>query len=110
MKKALKFLSLGLVTSLFFALLSFSDKEDVQNGYVPKDGFVPNKETAINVALSILKPIYGESVESQLPFTATLNDDKIWVVEGTPGLEEGGVASIEIQKTDRKILKVSHGK
>jgi hypothetical protein len=39
--------------------------------YVPKNGFVPDKETAIRIAETVLIPIYGEKqIASERPFSA----------------------------------------
>jgi hypothetical protein len=84
-------------------------KEDVQNlknnSY---NGFVPNQETAIKIAEAIWLPIYGKEIYSKKPFKVTLQNDSIWIVEGTLNRGKGGVPYIEIQKKDCKILKVIH--
>ncbi|MDR2941405.1 MAG: YbbC/YhhH family protein [Treponema sp.] len=81
------------------------------NSYIPKDGFVPDEKTAIKIADVVLYPIYGETLENQKPFRATLVKNKIWKVEGTlPKNKLGGVVYIEIQKGNGAILHVSHGK
>ena len=73
--------------------------------------YVPNEETAIKIAEAIWLPIYGEKIYSQKPYTVSLLKDSIWVVTGTLAENKrGGVAYIEIQKSDCKILKVTHGK
>ncbi|WP_165044861.1 NTF2 fold immunity protein [Dysgonomonas sp. ZJ709] len=79
-------------------------------GYCPKDGFIPDKETAVSVAEIVLVKIYGKEVLSQRPFLVTLKDN-IWIIEGH--LEEdmdGGVAYIEIDKQTGQIRKVVHTK
>jgi len=80
-------------------------------GYVPKEGFVPNKLTAIRIAISVWLPIYGVKIYNEKPFVAVLKDG-IWKVEGSLPKEFtlGGVAEIWIQKKDGKILGVNHGK
>jgi hypothetical protein len=79
-------------------------------GYIPKEGFVPNKLTAIRIAISVWLPIYGEKIYNEKPFDAKL-ENGIWTVEGSlPKNSLGGVALIKIQKTDGKILLVIHGK
>ena len=84
--------------------------QNVETGYVPKKGFVPDKETAIKIAEAIWLPIYGEGIYQRQPFEAKLKNG-IWIVEGSmPPDTKGGVPYIEIRKSDCKILKVEHGK
>lgn len=100
-----------VIPFLLFSILLFlgSNGDNLfQNNYVPKDGYVPNEETAVRIAEAIWLPIYGEKdVESCKPFVAKLKNSNIWVVEGTaPPRQKGGVFYIEIRKSDCKILKV----
>ncbi len=77
----------------------------------PKNGFVPDEATAINIAEAIWLPIYGKSIYNEKPFHAKLYKGTVWVVEGTlPVNMLGGTAYIEINKSDCRILKVTHGK
>ena len=80
-------------------------------GKGPKNGFVPDAESAVRIAEAVWIPIYGkESIERQRPFEARLQDG-VWHVAGSlPKGIKGGVALAEIQKTDEKILRVTHGK
>jgi hypothetical protein len=83
-----------------------------QCGREPVDGYVPNKNTAIRIAVAVLSPIYGdEHIAQEQPFTASLKDG-VWTVEGTPPKPEtnGGVAEIRISKKDGRVLYVCHGK
>ena len=86
--------------------------EEKQRQERPVINYVPTEKVACQIAEVILKPIYGEEhIKKQMPFKATLVKDSVWVVVGVQKeIEIGGVASIEIQKRDCKILKVSHGK
>jgi NTF2 fold immunity protein len=84
--------------------------------FKPAAGFVPNSETAVKIAEAVLAPIYGkEKIELQKPFTAKLKND-VWTVQGTlhcPNSAEhcvGGVAVVEISKTDGRIIFMGHGK
>lgn len=80
-------------------------------GFKPKDGFVPNAETAINVAEAVLTPIYGEEViKKEKPFKARLKNE-IWIVSGSmpSGLTLGGVSHVKISKQNGAILLVTHG-
>lgn len=93
-------------------LMIFIDKDsNAQNSnYIPREGYVPNKETAIKIAEAIWLPIYGNKIYNSKPFRAKLVNGTIWIVEGTLHAEKGGVPYVEIQKKDCKILKVTHGK
>jgi hypothetical protein len=88
--------------------LSLNDYSAVK-GYFPKEGFVPTAEMAFQIAESILSKIYGkETIESEKPFSINLEND-VWMIEGY--LEQGvkgGVAYMEIQKSNGEILKVIH--
>lgn len=83
----------------------------VYDGFVPKDGFVSTPEIAYNIAESILSKIYGkENIEKQKPFSINLEND-IWIIEGNIEKDYlGGVAYMEIRKSNGEVLKVLHGK
>ena len=81
--------------------------------FTPKDGFVPNAETAVKIAEAVLTPVYGEKqVLSERPFTAILEGDS-WTVQGTlqcaPNCA-GGTALVEISKSTGRILQMFHTK
>jgi hypothetical protein len=107
-----KSIILSLVILVLFA--SFVSAETEKHSYKPEKGYVPDAATAIKIAEAILVPIYGEKViNEEKPFKAGLKDG-IWTVEGTMHTPEGqitlgGVAVIEISRTDGAILRVSHG-
>ena len=83
----------------------------------PKEGFVPNAETAIKVGEAVLMPVYGEkTIVGERPFKAALQGD-VWRVEGTlhcdgpPGETcPGGTAVVKISKTSGEILFMMHYK
>ena len=77
----------------------------------PKEGYVPDEETAISIALAVWKPIYGPAaIARQAPYTAKLQDGE-WFVTGTlPVGVLGGTAVAVISKRDGTILQVFHGK
>jgi len=86
------------------------DNRKTQIGYIPKDGFIPDKATAIKVAEAVWLPIYGDKVKNKKPYKIKL-ENGVWYIEGTlPQNCTGGVPYIEIQKKDGKVLKVMHGK
>ena len=80
----------------------------------PKDGFVPNAETAVKIGEAVLIPVYGEKkISQERPFEATRKGD-VWRVMGTLncGAPEcaGGTAVVKISKTTGEILFVGHYK
>ena len=85
--------------------------------FKPKDGFVPDAQTAVIIGEAVLMPIYGEKqIISERPFQATLKGD-VWTVAGSlycggrPGaLCAGGVAEVHLSKTSGEILYMMHGK
>jgi hypothetical protein len=87
------------------------------SSFRPKDGFIPNAETALKVGEAVLIPVYGEkTILDERPFKATLNRD-VWTVEGTVPCDgpvgvscEGGAALVRISKTSGQILFMMHYK
>ncbi len=99
-----------IITISILCLLTYGFVSNMeQKTYVPDKDFVPNEKTAIKIAEAIWHPIYGDDIYDEKPFIAELKDS-VWIVHGTLNHDIGGVAYIEIQKSDCKILKVSHGK
>ena len=82
----------------------------------PKDGYVPDADTAIKIAVVVWSRIYGErEIAAEKPYHATLKDG-IWTVQGSMPEEVsekptavGGVAYAEIAKADGRILLIGHG-
>jgi len=88
--------------------LSTTDYVDVA-GYFPKEGLVPTAEIAFKIAEPVLNKIYGtKQIENEKPFSINLEND-IWIIEGSiiKGIK-GGVAYMEIRKSNGEILKVIH--
>jgi len=82
----------------------------------PPSGFVPDEETAIKVGIAIMTPIFGkEHLRHERPFVATLRGDT-WTVHGSLGHAKqgevvvGGTATIELSKTDGRVIQVWHSK
>jgi hypothetical protein len=84
---------------------------DADRNFKPKDGYVPDAETAIAVAVAVWNPIYGkDEITKEKPYKASLSNG-IWTVEGSlPKGMVGGVAEAEISKDDCRVLRVIHGK
>ena len=91
----------------------------VKNAYpqVQQNGYVPDGVTAVRIAEAVLAPLYSqEELQRERPFGAHLNEG-VWTVLGsiqptqTPGDERlGGVAVVEICRSDGRILSVIHEK
>lgn len=101
---------------IFFIILCFIvvdisaiDKDEQYN--TPKDGYVPDKETAISIAVAVWKPIYGaKNIQNNKPYNAHL-ENGVWHISGTlPKGWVGGVPEAEIDKKSGKILSISHEK
>lgn len=106
-KKTLRIILLGLVLATL-PLFSVSSEETKHN-YVPKEGYVPNADTAIKIAEAVWLPIYGKGINDMKPFKATLKGG-VWTVEGTlPKVMPGGVPVAEVDKNTGQIIRVSHG-
>jgi len=106
-----------IIMLLSLCLLSGTSQPNYNDSHKYYDrtkGLVPDKVTAVKIAEIILINIYGENIKKQKPFIVTLKDNNIWVIQGRWNSKDinlqGGVAYIEIQKSDCKILKVIHGK
>jgi hypothetical protein len=104
----MKVARLGIVV-LLTLIPAFAGEE--KHNARPKDGFVPNAETAIQIAVAVWTPIYGkEKIERQKPHKAYLKEG-VWHVSGSmPRQQLGGVAIAEIAKGDARVIRVSHGK
>jgi hypothetical protein len=76
---------------------------------LPKEGLVPDRETAIKIAEVVLFRLYGErDIISQRPYKVTEHGD-IWLISGT--LKEGDLGSVfgvAISKQTGAILHLEH--
>jgi hypothetical protein len=105
-------LTILLILSISSCITLKKDKQNFkENNDMLTINYVPNEETAVKIAEAVWLPIYGEKIHQQKPYIVSLIDDKVWIVKGSISENiRGGVAYIEIQKKDCKILKVIHGK
>lgn len=72
---------------------------------IPKDGFVPDEQTALKVAEAILTATEGnEVVQSYVPYKAKLRDE-VWIIEGTTK-GPGGTPVLEISKRNGTIMRL----
>jgi NTF2 fold immunity protein of polymorphic toxin system component len=109
----------GLLVTCVFLLAAFLT---VAQGHLPKSGAVPDSKTATKIAEAVLIPAYGEAtIKEERPFTATLKGD-VWTVAGTlhckdtngravsGNLCDGGVAVVQLSRSDGRILSITHYK
>ena len=99
------------ITSISFIFYSWSfhyNCEEPKKMAVNQIDYVPDSATAIKIAEAIWYAIYGPSIYQEKPYYAELKNN-IWIVRSSMGDVLGGSAYIEIQKSDCKILKVTHG-
>jgi hypothetical protein len=100
-----------LVVSLLVATLASAGGPEGPCAVKPKNGYVPDSNTAIKIAVAVWEPIYGaEHIANEKPYTAVLANG-VWTVHGAvPGGSVGGAAIAEIAQDDGRILRVGHGK
>ena len=99
------------LTLLLLAPWAYSQPTLAHN-FKPSQGYVPDKATAIKIAVAVWEPIYGQAqISQQKPYKAVLVNG-VWKVEATLPKQStaGGVAVAEIAKDDGRVLRVSHGK
>jgi hypothetical protein len=86
-----------------------SSQQPDRNSYKPKNGYVPDEQTAISIAVAVWTPIYGkQQIESEKPYKATLKNG-VWTVTGSlPEGYNGGTAVAEISQESGCILRVIH--
>ena len=78
-------------------------------GFIPKNGYVPDKDTAIAIAYAVAVPVYGkDTVAAEKPFRAELEGGR-WTVLGTlHGKGPGGTVIVQIDQGSGKICYLSH--
>ena len=78
---------------LLLTTLPFGQATDGQcdslRSVCPQGGFVPDQQTAVLIAEAVLTPIYGhEHIESERPFTARLEGNRLDCARHTPEGQE----------------------
>lgn len=100
----------------FLALYSCRTKQIDNNIYreqLPSEGCIPTKEAAIQIAGIIWQPIFGDNMNTRKPFIATLINDSIWMVTGSPpplGSKGGCGPYMEISKKTARVYKIDEYK
>ena len=77
---------------------------------IPKNGFVPDKDTANAIAYTIAVPVFGKKqMDEELPFGSELKNG-VWMVLGTLHCKSclGGTLVVEIEKVSGRILHMTH--
>lgn len=75
----------------------------------PKEGLVPDKETAIKIAEVVLVRLYGEGIKSQRPYVVK-EDDYIWWITGTLPKDSFGIEfKIGISRHTAAVLYLTVG-
>ncbi|MBQ0167308.1 MAG: hypothetical protein KBT02_09415 [Treponema sp.] len=101
----------GIVILLLLILTVpvISQVEEAYEGYIPTNGFVPDEDTAIAIALAVWKPVYGDKIKSSRHYEAVL-ENGIWYISEkvSYGLfsSSGGELYMEIDKETGQILKM----
>lgn len=115
-KRLILFFGNILILSLVISPLTVCADEIKKHNYKPKQGYVPNKATAIKIAVAVWIPIYGKKhIKGEKPYNTILKNG-VWHVSGSfpkatnGGIRVGGVAVAEIAKNDGHIIRISHGK
>lgn len=91
---------------ILFGALATAQAPRSNESYVPPQGMVPNKESAVRIADAILTPIYGKTVvEYEKPYSVTLKRG-VWVIKGKAHPGPGGNLLIEISKRTGCIIRV----
>ena len=79
------------------------------HGIEPDEGFVPDAQTAIQIALAVWRPIYGQTaIPARVACSATLGKEGNWSVEGPLTGDVGGVVVAEIAKDSGMVVRVKH--
>lgn len=105
---------MSVIRILLIFILSMGTSVAGAASVLPAKGVLTTEESAIKVAETILVNIYGEKVLEQRPFKAKLEED-VWKIAGTFHCPQdvgckGGVARIELNKSDAKVKSVIHDK
>lgn len=86
-------------------------KDKIFKIYEYNKDVIADKQTAINVAKSILVPIYENNILKETNFDGFLYSDSIWFIavqSNKKGYSSGYV--IELQKKDSKVLTIYKSK
>lgn len=89
-------------------------KEELENAKINNEfsptKVIPNSKTAVEIAESILFPIYGkDNIIKQRPYDVSFTDG-YYIINGTfPKPQIGGTFIIIINSKDGKVIKLTHG-
>lgn len=82
---------------------------ETSHSFHPRDGFVPNKDTAVAIAYAVALPVYGiEELNREKPFRAELKGGQ-WIVLGTLHKNtSGGTLVVQIDQASGAITYLGH--
>jgi hypothetical protein len=76
---------------------------------IPKDGVIPNAETATKVGEAVLIPVFGQAhVDREKPLRADPEND-YWIVYGTlkPNTR-GGTVMVKLKRRTGEVVRIWH--
>lgn len=107
--KILRIFVVGIFIGLA-AAASLAGRRTEQLSFRPDRGYVPDKETALTIAVAVLTPIYGkEIIDREKPFQV-IEKMGVWIVTGARPSAPGGAAEIRISRQSGQILFLMHYK
>ena len=97
-----------IIITIGLILVSFTYKRI--NNNIPKDGYIPNKEIALQIGIILLKNQYGDKI-FQNPIDAELVNNQIWEIYWVlPENVVGGGPYLELNKRDCKVIRMEFQK
>lgn len=113
MRRGLPLICAGLGATAIFLIAQAEPARDQRQTpkYWKKEGAVRTAAVAIGIGDAIGRDYYGhEQIDQQLPLTAKLRKG-VWQVRGTlPKGMVGGVLEVDVQKSDGKVVRLTHSK
>ena len=111
MKNKYLFLNIVLIGCCFVSLKCNNPTQRDQPVQTSKTKEVLEKERVLKIAEEIAFREYGDIIKKELPLTAQLIGDSVWVIQGTliKGAD-GGTVYIELRRSNDELLKITHYK
>lgn len=102
---------LGVTAYVFLAQVEPARGLNQTPEFWKKEGAVRSADVAIGIGEAIGRDYYGdEQIDEQLPLKAKLRKG-VWQVRGTlPEGMLGGIVEVDVQKSDGKVVRLTHSK